>query len=62
MKKLGFEEIFQESCMAQKNGIICFFYWDNIVFTFKKDQRDEVERTVASLSKTLTIERKAELK
>ena len=29
---------------------------------FKKDQRDKVKRTVASLSKTLTIERKRELK
>ena len=62
MKKLGFEEIPQEPCVVQKNGIICFFYVDDIVFAFKKDQRDEVERTVASLSKALTIERKGELK
>ena len=62
MKKLGFEEILQEPCVVQKNGIICFFYVDDIVFAFKKDQRDEVERTVASLSKALTIERKEELK
>ncbi len=34
---------------------------DNIVFAFKKDDRDEVEKTVVSLSKTLTIERKWEL-
>ena len=46
----------------QKNGIICFFYLDNILYTLKKDQCNEVERTVASLSKTLTIERKRELK
>lgn len=62
MKKFGFEEIPQEPCIVQKNGIICFFYVDDIVFAFKKDQRDEVERIVASLSKTLTIERKRELK
>ncbi len=35
---------------------------DDIVFAFKKNQRDEVETTVASLSKALTIERKGELK
>ncbi len=46
----------------QQNGIIFFFYMDNIVFAFKKDQRDEVERIIASLSKALTIERKRELK
>ncbi len=47
--------------MVQKNGIICFIYIDDIVFAFKKDQRDEIEGTVASLSKALTIERKDEL-
>ncbi len=61
MKKLRFEEILQEPCVVQKNGIICFFYLDDIVFTFKKDQRDEIERTVASISKALRIERKREL-
>ncbi len=62
MKKLGFEKILQEPSMVQKNGIICFFYMDDIVFAFKKDHRDEIERTVSSLSKALTIERKGELK
>ena len=46
----------------QKNGIICFFYLDAIVFAFKKHQRNKVEMTVASLSKALTVERKEELK
>ncbi len=58
MKKLGFEEILQEPCVLQKNGIFCFFHMGDIVFAFKKDQRNEVQRTVASLSKALTIERK----
>ena len=62
MKKLGFKEIPQEPCVVQKNGIIGFFYVDDIVFAFKQDQRNEVEKTVASLSKALTIERKGELK
>ncbi len=34
----------------------------DVVFAFKKDQRGKVERTVASLSKALTIEREGELK
>ncbi len=60
MRKLGFEEILQEPCVVQKNGIICFFYVDDIVFAFKKDYGDEIERTVASLSKALTIKKKGE--
>ncbi len=62
MEKLGFEEIPQEPCVVQKNGIIFFFHLDDIVFALKKDQRDKVKRTVASLLKALTIERKRELK
>ncbi len=62
MKKLGFEKILQQPFVVQKNGIVCFFYLDDIVFGSKKDYRDEIERTVASLSKALTIERKRELK
>ena len=42
MKKLGFEEIPQEPCIVQKDGIICFFYVDDIVFAFRKDQSSEV--------------------
>ncbi len=56
MKKLGFEEILREPYVVQKNGIIYFFYIDDIVFAFKNDHRDEIERTVASLSKALTIQ------
>ncbi len=62
MKKLGFEEIPQKPCMVQKNGIICFFHMDDILFVFKKNQHDEVEETLASLLKALIIERKGELK
>ena len=35
MKKLGFIKILQESCIVQKDGIIGFFYIDDIVFAFK---------------------------
>ena len=62
IKKVGFEEIPQKPCVVQKNNIICFFYVNNIVFAFKKNQRKEVEKTIDSLSKALTIERKRELK
>ncbi len=48
--------------MVEKNGIICFFHLGDIVFAFKKDQRDKVKKTVPSLSKALTVDRKRELK
>lgn len=62
LKALGFKEIPQEPCIVQQDGIICFFYVDDIVFAFKKGQREEVERVVTSLSETLEIKRKGELK
>ncbi len=62
MKKSGFEKIPHKPYVVQKNGIISFFYVNDIVFAFKKDQRDGVERTVASLSKALIMKRKGELK
>lgn len=46
----------------QKNGIICVFYINIIVFAFKKDYYDKVEKTIAFFLKTLIIKRKKELK
>lgn len=46
----------------QKNGIICFFYIDNIIFIFKKNQLDKIEKTIALLPKVLTIEKKRRVK
>ena len=62
MKKLGYAEIPQEPCIVQRNGVICFFYVDDIVFAYRKDQSKEVKRNVASLSESLTLEDKGELK
>ena len=62
MTKLGYAEIPQEPCIVQKNGIICFFYVDDIVFAYQKEQSEEVKRTIASLSESLTLEDKSELK
>ena len=62
MKKLGFKEILQEPCVVQKDGIIGFFYVDNIVFAFKKNRDNEVKKIVESLSQTLIIKVVDELK
>ena len=62
MKKLGYAEIPQEPCIVQKNGVICFFYIDDIVFAYRKEQTKKVKQTVASLSESLTLEDKSKLK
>ena len=62
LKSFGFTEIPQEPCVMQKNGIICFFFVDDIVFAFKKEKSNEVKQIVDLLSKTLTIEVIGELK
>ncbi len=49
IKKLGIEEISHKPYLVQKNGFICFFFVDDIVFAFKKDQCDKIKRPVASL-------------
>ena len=62
MKKAEYTKIPQEPCIVQKNGIICFFYVDDIVFAYRKKQSKEVKRTIASLSEALTLEDKSKLK
>ena len=62
IKKLDFKEIPQEPCVVQKDGIIGFFYVDNIVFAFKKDRDNEVKKIVESLLRALTIKVVGELK
>lgn len=49
MKKLGFKKILQEPCIVQKDGIIGFFYVENIFFAFKKNQVEEMKRLVEQL-------------
>lgn len=56
LKKLGFEEVPQEPCIVLRNGVICFFFVDDIVFAYKKDRKDEILEVVRQLSKTFTIE------
>ena len=55
IKKLGFKEIFQKSCIIQKYKTIGFFYVDNIIFVFKKNRDNEVNKIVELLSQVLTI-------
>ena len=56
------QKVPQEPCIVQKNGIICFFYVDDIVFAYRKERGEEVKRTIVSLSEALTLKDKGELK
>jgi len=40
IRKLGFESVPHKPCCFIKNGIIMFFYVDDIVFAFKKHQKE----------------------
>jgi Reverse transcriptase (RNA-dependent DNA polymerase) len=40
-KSMGFIEIPQEPCIMVKNGVIVFFYVDDIVFTYRKKNEKE---------------------
>ena len=46
----------------QKDGIICFFYIDNIVFVYKKDREDEVAQIKELFKQRLTIKEVGKLK
>jgi Reverse transcriptase (RNA-dependent DNA polymerase) len=42
IRQLGFELVPHEPCCFIKNGIIMFFYVDDIVFLYRKHQKDIV--------------------
>ena len=45
-----------------KNGIICFYFVNDIVFAFKQYNREEVDTKIKSLKKTFTIKEIGDLK
>ena len=62
LKDLGFTEVPQEPCIVIKGGIICFFFVDDIVFAFRKKDREEAGHAISSLKKTFTMKDLGELK
>lgn len=59
---MGFKKIYQESYVVQKDGIIGFFYVNDIIFAFKKDKANKVKKIVESLLQALTIKVVGKLK
>ena len=54
-KELGFEPVPHEPCCFMKNGIIMFFYVDDIVFSYRKHQEDIVLGLVGQLQQNYTL-------
>jgi Reverse transcriptase (RNA-dependent DNA polymerase) len=62
LKDLGFTEVPQEPCVVINNGILCFFFVDNIVFAFRKKDKCHVDQAVKALKKIFTMTELGELK
>jgi hypothetical protein len=49
LRKLGFKAVPHEPCAFTRNGVIIFFYVDDIVIAFREAQRQEALRTMIQL-------------
>jgi hypothetical protein len=55
IRQLGFQPVPHEPCCFMKNGIIMFFYVDDIVFSYRKHQEDTVRGLVGQLQQRYTL-------
>jgi hypothetical protein len=52
---MSFSEIPQEPCVMIKNGVIDFFYVDDIVFAYRKKHEKEANWAKKELGKTFEL-------
>lgn len=62
LKELGFSEVPQEPCAMTRGGIICFFFVDDIVFAFRKQDTENVALVTSQLKSKFTMKELGELK
>jgi hypothetical protein len=62
LQNLGFSEVPQEPCVMIKGGIICFFYVDDIVFAFRKQDTANLTQMISILKKQFTMKELGEVK
>jgi len=62
LTELGFKEVLQELCVMLKDGIVVFFYVDNIVFCYRKTDEKKAQEAIKELSKKYQISTLSELK
>ncbi|KID81860.1 polyprotein [Metarhizium guizhouense ARSEF 977] len=51
LEELGFEKVPQEPCCMMKNGIIIFFYVDDIVLAYQKNKENEAKHLTDQLQR-----------
>jgi hypothetical protein len=59
---LGFKPVPQEPCVAISGGTVVFYYVDDIVFAYKKQDKPLVDRAIKGLKKQFEITDCGELK
>jgi hypothetical protein len=57
LKALGFTTVSHEPCCIIKDGIIIFFYVDDIIIAYDKQHTKEADHTVKLLQDKYTITR-----
>ena len=55
LREIGFETVPHEPCCMRRDGIIIFFYVDDIVLAFRKSMQDEAEKTARQLQTRYTL-------
>jgi hypothetical protein len=61
LRGLGFRPVPHEPCAMTKNGVLIFFYVDDLVFCFEEEHRKEMEEIVRCLKRRFHLEGGGEL-
>ena len=62
LQNMGFKEVPQEPCVMKRGGIICFFYVDDIIFTYRKKDSEAVTKAVDEMQNHFWLNPIGELK
>jgi len=55
LTELGFKEVPQKPCVMLKNGIVVFFYVNDIVFCYRKTNEKKAQKAIKKLNKEYQI-------
>jgi hypothetical protein len=61
-RAIGFKELPQEPCIALNQGVIAFYYVDDIVFCYRQKDTDRVNQMITELKNQLELTDSGELK
>ena len=59
---LGFKPVPQEPCVAINGGVVVFYYVDDIVFAYRKQDKPLVDKAIEGLKKQFNMTDCGELK